>query len=283
MHSIRKAGIVCCSNALPFSNRLDIRMLCKLLAQYGIETVWSDLLYSDTVFCGDPQQRAAALMQFYQDDSITDIFDVSGGDLANSMLPYLDYDDIAASHTRFWGYSDLTVILNAVYAKTGKTGILYQIRNLLTSAGSLLLPDFCSLAQGNADSGLLQFPYDFVQGDCLDGIVIGGNIRCFLKLAGTPYMPNFSDKILLLEARSGTPAQMFTYLAQLQQLGAFEQISGILLGTFTQMQREHCVPDIVSLVQSFSGSLPLAVTPNIGHAADSHAIEIGAPIHLARR
>ena len=269
MHQIRKAGIVCCSNALSPANRSDLDTLCTLLAQHDIQTTCSELLYSDTEFCGNPQQRADALMQFYRDDSITDIFDVSGGDLANSILPNLDYACIAASKACFWGYSDLTTILNAIYAKTGKAGVLYQVRNLLS-------PVHC------ADSELFRFPCRFIHGNHLNGIVIGGNIRCFLKLAGTPYMPDFSNKILLLEARSGTCAQMFTYLAQLQQLGAFDKISGILLGTFTQMQREHCTPDIISLVQSFSGSLPIAITPNIGHAADSHAVYIGKPIHLTR-
>lgn len=31
----------------------------------------------------------------------------------------------------FWGYSDLTTIINAIYTKTGKASVLYQIRNLI--------------------------------------------------------------------------------------------------------------------------------------------------------
>ncbi len=34
----------------------------------------------------------------------------------------------------------------------------------------------------------------------MDGIVVGGNIRCLLKLAGTPYWPDMREKILLLES-----------------------------------------------------------------------------------
>ena len=32
----------------------------------------------------------------------------------------------------------------------------------------------------------------------MEGIVVGGNIRCLLKLAGTPYWPDMREKILLL-------------------------------------------------------------------------------------
>ena len=35
-------------------------------------------------------------------------------------------------------------------------------------------------------------------------------------LAGTEYWPNMNNKILLLEARSGTIGQMTTYLSQLK-------------------------------------------------------------------
>ncbi len=76
----------------------------------------------------------------------------------------------------------------------------------------------------------------FVQGEKMEGVVVGGNIRCFLKLAGTRYFPDLWDKILLLEAYGGEVPQMATYLAQLKQLGAFEKVGGILLGTFTAME-----------------------------------------------
>ena len=62
----------------------------------------------------------------------------------------------------------------------------------------------------------------------MDGIVLGGNIRCLLKLAGTEYFPDMKDKILLLEAMSGQVPQMVTYFSQLQQMGVFEKVKGIL-------------------------------------------------------
>ena len=36
-------------------------------------------------------------MKFYRDEEIKGIFDVSGGDLANGVLPWLDYETIAKS------------------------------------------------------------------------------------------------------------------------------------------------------------------------------------------
>ena len=221
-------------------------------------------------------ERAQALMDFYRDDSVKGIFDISGGDISNGILPYLDYGTIAACEKKFWGYSDLTAVINAIYTRSGKASMLYQICNLLYGHGAVQQKNFKNLVFGEGDE-LLQFPCKFLQGEAMEGIVVGGNVRCFLKLAGTPYFPSLADKILLLESMSGTVPQMLTYFSQLQQLGAFEQVRGILLGAFTQMEREKCEPDVGTLLQRFAGpALPVAKTAFVGHGTDSRAALVGA-------
>lgn len=111
----------------------------------------------------------------------------------------------------------------------------------------------------------------------MEGVVVGGNVRCFLKLAGTAYFPDLADKILLLESLGGTVAHMLTYFSQLKQLGAFEQVRGILLGTFTQMEREKCKPDVWTLLRRFvDPALPVGRTDFVGHGTDSKAVLVGA-------
>ena len=220
------------------------------------------------------------LMDFYQDDEISEIFDVSGGDVANGVLPYLDYEVIANSKKRFWGYSDLTTIVNAIYTKTGHPSVLYQIRNLIYDHREQQITYVRNtLLEGGND--LFQITYDFIQETQMQGIVVGGNIRCFLKLAGTEYMPDLQDKILLLESYGGDVAKMETYLCQLQQLGAFDRVAGILLGTFSEMEENRYEPDITTLVQRIVGKdLPIAVTRDIGHGTDSKAIVIGEEMKI---
>ena len=123
---------------------------------------------------------------------------------------------------------------------------------------------------------LYKIDYNFVQGNKMQGVVVGGNIRCFLKLAGTEYMPDLTDKILLLESYSGTVAKMETYLCQLQQLGVFDKVAGVLLGTFTEMEEKECVPTMAELVKKIvNKDIPIAVTRDIGHGTDAKAIVIG--------
>ena len=196
----KKIGIVCCSNGQKTTYVEKIKELENTLLDMGIEPVFSDFIYEkENIFCGTAKERAAALMDFYRNEEIAEICDISGGDVANGVLPYLDYDLIAKTQKRFWGYSDLTTIINAIYAKTGRPSVLYQIRNLVYHHREQQIADFRNtLLEGGND--LFQIKYDFIQGTQMQGVVVGGNIRCFLKLAGTEYMPDLQDKILLLES-----------------------------------------------------------------------------------
>lgn len=270
-----KVGIVCCSNGWKREKNKQIR-LQEALLKIPLTPVFSPYIFErEGVESGSAAQRAQALMDFYRDDSIQTIFDISGGDIANGILPYLDYEMIAAGDKLFWGYSDLTAVINAIYTKTGKASVLYQICNLLYEHGEEQQKSVRDAIFGKGEA-LFTFPYEFLQGDKMEGVVAGGNVRCFLKLAGTPYFPDLTDKILLLESLGGTVAQMLTYFSQLQQLGAFENVKGILLGTFTQMEQERCRPDVWTLLKRFiEPSLPVARTAYIGHGTDARAIMVG--------
>lgn len=271
-----KAGIVCCSNALNRKCRNDVEKLVQILTEIGITTVISDHIYTKSaVFSGTGIERAKALMRFYADDDIKAIFDISGGDIANEILPYLDFDVIRDHPKQFWGYSDLTTILNAVYTKTGNTGVLYQVLNLVRDESGVQRKNFADTILGGEDS-LFSFPFQFVQGDHMEGILAGGNIRCLLKLAGTDFFPDMRDKLLVLEALGGSLPQFVTYLSQLKCMGVFTQIKGIVLGTFTQMEAENIRPDITTLVQEYAGNLPIVKTSRLGHGADSCGVVIGA-------
>lgn len=278
-----KVGLVCCSNPQRREDEGQISQLEQKLKDMRLVPVFGDYIYAGegespaTVLgAASGHNRARVLMDFYRDEEIKAIFDISGGDLANGVLPYLDYEEIARSNKLFWGYSDLTTLVNAIYAKTGKASVLYQIRNMVSAEhGKHQVTDFQrSVMQGAKD--LFRFDYEFVQGNELNGVVVGGNIRCFLKLAGTPYMPDLTGKVLLLEARSGLEAQIETYMSQLAQIGAFDRVAGVLLGTFSKLDVMKGMPEAADILKKYvRKDLPVAVTRNVGHGTDSKAVFIG--------
>lgn len=276
-----KAAIVCCSNGQIPANKDNIDKLERTLLELGLIPVFSRHIYeAHSVFSGSGRERAESLMEAYRDDDIKIIFDISGGDIANEILPYLDFELISQADKLFWGYSDLTTVINAIYTKTRRPSVLYQIKNLIYEDGERQMRNFSNTVFRNGND-LFSFGYHFVQQEQMQGIVAGGNIRCLLKLAGTEYWPDMNGKILLLESRGGTVPQMVTYLNQLKQMGVFDKINGILLGTFTRMEEMNCSPDIIELVKRYAGTeLPLAITNEIGHGANSKGIIIGKEMRL---
>ena len=271
-----KVAIVCCSNGLSAKSQTTLEQLKNTLHTMGLIPILSEYIFiKEMVFSGNCKQRAKALMDFYQDKDIKAIFDISGGDIANEILPYLDYEIIKANNKPFYGYSDLTTIINAIYTMTGNKSVLYQVRNLVGLDMNRQQDDFYNTVF-NQKSSLYDFIYEFIQGDLLQGIVVGGNIRCLLKLSGTKYWPDMNNKILLLEARSGNVASITTYFSQLKQIGVFEKINGLILGTFSELESQLSLDVIIELVKQYVGvDLPIIKTVKIGHGFDSKAIIIG--------
>ena len=276
----QQAGIVCCSDGLAKNQQEQVHNLRDALRQMNISVIMSPYLYQGT---GTARQIAQALIALYDNDDIHDVFDISGGDLANELLPYLDYKRIVDSGKTFWGYSDLTSILNGIYSKTGNPGVLYQIRNLIRVCGQEQQEEFYQMLQRKGDD-LCRFEYHFILGTEMDGTVIGVNIRCLLKLAGTEYFPDCHDRILLLESVSRGMSRIIAYFSQLQQMGVFEQCAGVLLGTFTLLEQENGTDTAPELLRQFVRSdLPIAKTQQIGHGENSKAVMIGRSLLLASK
>ena len=276
---MKTVGIVACSNGQKEEYRSQNDELAAYLESTGRKVISGNCIYEKNgPFSGTGKERAAELMKFFGNPGIDEIYDISGGDIANQILDDLDYEVIRRSRAVFWGYSDLTTIINAIYARSGKSSVLYSIENLVRGAKELQRHRF------EREEELFRPDFRFVRGESMEGIVIGGNIRCFLKLAGTRYFPDVKGKVLFLESFGGEVPQMITYLSQLKQLGVFEQINGVLLGTFTQMEAKKCQPDVIALVKEFAGDhVPIAHTEEIGHGKDSKAIRIGERIRLTDR
>ena len=278
-----KIGIVACSNGQPQYNKEKINELLKTLNSLGLEVIFTDYIYAkNSVFNGTAEEKGAAFMNLYKNPYIKAIFDISGGDLANEVLEFLDYDFISKNPKPIFGYSDLTTVLNAIYSQSSVPTYLYQIRNLIYNYKEKQIINF-EKSIFTDENDLFNFSYNFIQGKKIEGTVVGGNIRCLLKLAGTKYMPDFTDKVLFLESSGGEAALMSAFLNQLKQMGVFTKIKGLILGTFTKMEENNISPTIEELTLKIinNPNLPIAKTKEIGHGEDSKCIILGEKLILS--
>ena len=274
-----KIALVVCSNGKNIEDKDRLEKLESILVEMGLVPIFTKYIYKDKFGRGAKAQvRAEELMSFYKNKEIKAIFDISGGDIANEILEYLDYDVIKENYKPFFGYSDLTTVLNALVTQTDKINYLYQILNIVENEEIRIIFENTFLKKKNS---LFDVNWRFLQGTKIEGEVIGGNIRCLLKLVGTKYFPEVDNKVLFIEGLGTSIEGLVTHLSQLKQIGVFDKISGLLIGTFTKIEKEISEEELFELVQEYiPSSLAVAKTHEVGHAKNSKALKIGEKIYI---
>lgn len=277
-HIFLRAGFSSCSSSLCIRDQEDLLKINQILKDCGLNPV----LPVKTEVLLNPQQnsgkrKAEDLNALWSRHDLKYIFDISGGDTCNEILDHLDFDVIRDSQIVFSGYSDLTTLINAVYSLTGKASLLFQVANLIRGADTIRISEFQNFISSPEENLTLVSPEGaFLRGSFMQGAVVGGNVRCFLKLSGTRYFPDCQDKILLLEARSGGRSQIISYFSQLRSMGVFTKISGLVLGEFTQYEKDPASQLFSEIVAGFiPESLPVFKTGQIGHNVNARGIMIG--------
>ena len=74
-----------------------------------------------------------------------------------------------------------------------------------------------------------------------EGHLIGGNLTLLQCLIGTPYFPDLDGAILFLEEVGEELYRVDRMLAHLRLIGALDRLAGIVVGRFTELQRQ--IPD----------------------------------------
>ena len=264
-------ALVGSSDGLPRDSD-TVSRLCAVLESLGLHTVIFPSLYQTAA--GKPQpaeRRAADIQAAFAAPEVDALFDLTGGDAANAILPHLDFKEIARCSKPFFGYSDVSVLLNPLQ-DFGDVPVFYLQARFLTS---------CSAAEERfarwvrqQDDNWFRFGYTFLQGSRLSGKVCGGNIRCTLKLAGTPWQPNPAGRVLFLESYSGSLARMETMLHQYRQMEMFSRCSGVLLGNFSELAEKGQLLELYRLVQEIvaDSTLPIAATTELGHQPEARCL-----------
>lgn len=233
----------------------NLDALVKLLtSQYGAKVTIRPSIWLDEETGGhcSANLRADYLAQALADSEVDWIMDLTGGDLANqtlASLPAAFFKHLKRDKPVYYmGYSDNSVILNACLAH------------------DMILPvNFFPLALVLDTTSRANFEA-FLQNKPEDNLgAFGGNIRCFLKLAGTSFWPqDIVGRRLYLEASSGSLERIQSMLVQLSQLITLDDLSEICLGQFNELDDKGQRPILVDYLSSMTET---AITENfyLGH------------------
>ncbi|MEW4369694.1 LD-carboxypeptidase [Paenibacillus kandeliae] len=270
-------ALISCSDGIAQANRGSVDELIQRLSEWGLHVQEArTLMEAEYGWSGSPQDRAAELNRLFADEQVKAIFDISGGDSANGILPYLDYDAIARSGKPLFGMSDLSVVLNAIYARTDVAGYHYQVMNLVRQHGEMQRQKFYhTFFEGGSD--LYDLEFEFLRGEDLKGELIGGNLRCLLKLAGTRNFPHARGRVIMLEGLSGRLKRVVSMLDQLSQTGLLQECSGLLIGTFTELEQHGERDALLDYVMKMTAEreIPVVHTTQLGHGSECGCLIIG--------
>ncbi len=266
---------------------------------------------SDYYRSGSPKERAEELNALLRNPNVDMIMSTIGGTNANSMLPYIDYEAFRQHPKIVVGYSDATVILLALYAKTG----------ISTFYGPALVPSFgefeplvndtfkffehyflkpqalpyeipmppywsdepVNWLEKTVDKQLKKNEWLAIQQGVAEGRLIGGNANAMYGFIGTPYFPEVLEgDILLVEDCLKNAAIVEKNFAMLKLHGVFNKVSGIILG------KHECYDDLGTgrqpydiLLEQLDGiEIPILAEVDICHTHPMHPIAIGKQVKL---
>lgn len=239
------------------------------------------------------QSRVDDIHEAFADENVKMIITCIGGFNVNQILPYLNYDLIKANPKILCGYSDITALLNAIYAKTGL--VTYHGPHFSTF-GFDIEPEYTqsyfynSLMRNNEivinPSKTSKEHYVIQEGAC-EGNIIGGNLCTLNLLQGTPYMPDLSEKILFIED-DNIMGDYFIYefdrnLQSLLQVCGADSIKGIVFGRFDECCKlnEHIIKKIIK--DKVSADIPVVFGVDFGHIFPMITFPIGAKVKLVAK
>ena len=237
-------GIMCPSSKMKEPKTLA--WFLQYLTQKGFSyQLGKSMFAKEGYLAGSDRLRADDLNQFFQDDTIDAILCFRGGYGAARFLDQIDYEQIKKHPKLLVGFSDVTVLLNAIYQKTGiptlhgEMGCVFQ--ETMLEKEDISFAHLIDTLLGIAPRELLlkHEGVVFQNEGIVEGEIVGGNLCLVASLMGTPYEIDTKDKILLLEDVTEEPYTIDRYLCTLQLAHKLQDAKAIVLGYFTDCERKE--------------------------------------------
>lgn len=287
-------GIIAPSKLITQDKKYLIDNAIKKFKDLGFRVILSKNCFKIDKYeisAGEPKERADDFNDMFSNPEIKAIYCIQGGDTANQILPLINYDLIKKNPKIFIGMSDIDVLHLAINTKTG----LIVFHGSDFKSGRKLDLDIPYTWQNFQDRLISKSKKISasskricVRKGISEGKIIGCNLSSILKLAGTPYFPNFENSILFLEGYSENTKKLICKLQQLKEIGVFDKIKGIIIGYIFGFQDkkwkiknnikvnyENIVLDITK-----ECDFPILKTNDFGHESPNCYLPIGAKVKL---
>lgn len=278
----------------------------RKLAALGLNVSFGEHVRECDDFSSSPAvARLADLHAAFADLDVDGILTVIGGFNANQLLTGIDYSLVAAHPKVLCGFSDITVLSNALYARAGLVGysgphyssfgMKHHFGYTETGFRSCVMEDgpitLAPARQWSDEAWFLDQEdrhlepgtgWWVLQEGEADGIIVGGNLCTLNLLQGTPFMPPLGDSVVFAEDDGQVrPWDFDRDLVSLLQQPAFGGVRGLVIGRFqkvTGMTRD-LLTQIVASKPGLAG-LPVIANIDFGHTTPILTFPVGGTVEL---
>lgn len=211
----------------------------KLLSSWGLKV--TEGKYARTEygrFSGTKDERVADLQQALDDPNIKAILCSRGGYGLAQIIDKIDFTSFAKSPKWLIGFSDITILHNAITALgiASMHGIMTKYLTELPEESDQIT-SFKNLLFGTPSNFSIKPEAENRPGRAV-GKLIGGNLSVMMGMRSTPFDLDFHNNILFIEDVGEKPYQIDRMMQSLKLSGVLKQISGLVVGQFSDYDED---------------------------------------------
>lgn len=237
---------------------------------------------------GTDEERLDELNTLLRTPNVEALFCIRGGYGCLRLLPHLDYEAARAHPKLLVGYSDVTALHLALYARAewrGLSGPMVAVEwPAIDSETERLFWPFLDREPPHA----LESPDGHAlvpeRAGTAEGVLLGGNLAVLTRLVGTPYLPDLDGAILFLEDVDEAPYRIDGMLAHLRLAGLLERLGGLVFGQFTGWDEETSGPTLPldEVLNDYARYVdgPVATGLAYGHVPRKSTLPVGVRARL---
>lgn len=258
----------------------------QYLSQAGYHTVVGDSIAErQHHLAGTDEQRLADIYRMFNDSGVDAVFAARGGFGCAKLLDRLDYTVFSGQPKLLVGYSDITALQLALWQHSRLptiSGPMVAVE--MARPGMINEPLFWGLLGGVplAETSAMMSRYlnewvAFDRPQPIKGRLLGGTLSVIASLAGSRFLPDFSNAVLILEEHGERLYRLDRYLTQLRLAGVFAKVSMVILGQMLLPDQEE-QPLLAPFLRNFFANdhFPVVYNFRYGHCSNSFIFPQGA-------
>jgi muramoyltetrapeptide carboxypeptidase len=252
---------------------------CEIINRFGLKIKYAaDINARNDYLAGPDARRIAEFKNLWHDKEVKALLAVRGGYGSIRVLSELDMEEISNNPKILIGFSDITVLLNGLQAKTSLVTFHGPMISTLVRDHKVMPCELLEFLTRPTLDDLRPRNLRILRSGQAAGRLMGGNLTNLVHLLGTPFEPDWHRTILLLEDINEPAYKIDRMLTQLKLAGRLDKVSGIILGGFLsgsneEIQEMHLVTRrILELTESH---VPIWTNFPISHGPDNTVLPIG--------